>query len=455
MRSFLLCSLLLLTPPALAEDAGLPLPPPSPRVLIPKVDAEVDAPSEPETQARLSLRCGPSLAAEVLLSTTTSPGGSCPRTYVSQEVMVRGPDGQEWLGFERSNTEGEPAAPPLELECREGTLRVKAGRAPTLVLKPKPEGGVSVDPSLEQELKRRLSAPASGRVEEARTLEYVMGLLPENESTHRLRALALVHTVREQVAAGDWRNAERAAGVTAWPDVAAAIREVERTLEEGRQKSQPLRALEPRRIGKLLQFPSLAPYREAGLFWRGRELCVLQQDDSGKMRCFDTGNNRWGALEPAPEEGPARSLESISGGCGAICFTGMCTAWGEGTPVGGTADGRLLVFEDGRWQALSEEGATVPSARDVSAAVALGPGGPVLGGGRYLLAGGDLFMPATGKDLRSWHLFSAPPQEPEGGRWLSVLVSPDQSRVAALSGASSSQGPFILWVARLSPLKSP
>ncbi|QRK12912.1 hypothetical protein JQX13_24500 [Archangium violaceum] len=453
MRPHLLLPGLLLSLPVFAEDAGVPSS--SAVVRIPAVGDWEGASEESERQERLPLRCGPSSGAEVLLSTSIDHGGSCARDTVSQSVTVRGAEGQVWLGFERSRTDGESTPPALELECREHTLRVRVGRAPALELKPKPEGGVSVGPSLEQELMRRLSAPARGQVEEARSLEFLVSLfLPTDASSSRLRTLALVHSVREHVAAGDWRSTRRLpdpGALEKWPDLAASIREVERTVEEGRQKSQPLRALAPRRIGKLLRFPSLAP-NGPGLFWRGRELCAQQQDDSGQLRCFDTGKNRWGTLEPMPESLSERFLEYVPGGCGAICASGSCVApRADLLLLGSTLGEALVMFSEGRWRA----GARVLSPKEVSAEFARGPGGPVLGGGRYVSLGGDYFSSASGGDSRSWHLFPAPPSEPEGGHWLGMVVSPDQSQVAAISGTSSSQPPFFLWVARIAPVKVP
>ncbi|WNG48272.1 hypothetical protein F0U60_32200 [Archangium minus] len=86
---------------------------------------------------------------------------------------------------------------------------------------------------------------------------------------------------------------------------------------------------------------------------------------------------------------------------------------------------------------------------------ARGVGSSVLGGGRYLTWKGDFFIPTSPKDVRSWHLFSPPPPEPEGGHWTALLVSPDQRQVAAISSSSASKPEYVLWVAPIASGKAP
>ncbi|WP_257455496.1 hypothetical protein [Archangium lipolyticum] len=450
MRFHLLLSGLLLSLRAFAGDAGVPAP-----------SASVVIPFGSDEEQRLPLRCGTSSGAEVRVSASYSWSGSCSAEAVSEsEVEVRGPEGQVWLSFDQSSEDGSTPPPPgLELECREKTLRLRVGRAPALELLPRPEGGVSVDPSLERELTRRLAAPARGKVGEASIMEYLVELVPPSDaSASRLRALAYVHSVREQVVAGDWRRVEELLNrdsLAAWPDVAAAVREVERTVEEGRRKSQPLRAQTPRRIGKVLEVPTLAPHGPPGLFWRGRELCMRQQDVSGQLRCYDTTRHRWGELEPVPPSLAERFLDFQPGGCGLTCLGEVCSGGRseEASPfLGRVVDGRLVYFSSGRW--LAGERALSP--KEVSAEFAHGVGGPVLGGGRYLTWKGDLVIPTSPRDSRSWHLFSAPPPGPEGGYWKALLVSPDQRQVAAISAEG---GPdhwqYVLWVAPITPVQAP
>ncbi|WNG48459.1 hypothetical protein F0U60_33310 [Archangium minus] len=445
----LLLSGLLLSLPALAEDAGTPAP-----------SSSIVIPWGLEEEQRLPLRCGASSGAEVRVAASYAWSGSCDVNQVSQGVEVRGPEGQVWLSFDYSSEDYQPPVHPgLELECRERTLRLRVGRAPALELLPRPEGGVSVGPSLERELTRRLSAPARGQVGEASIMEYLVELVPPSDaSASRLHALAHVHAVREQVAAGNWRRVEelRRDSLAAWPDVAAAVREVAHTVEEGRRKSQPLRAQAPRRIGKVLDVPRLAPHGPPGLFWRGRELCMSQQDAAGQLRCYDTTSHRWGELEPVPQSLSERFLSFEPGSCGGFTCLGEVCAGGTASTVsflGRVVDGQLVYFSDGHGHWRAGERALSP--KEVSAEFARGVGGPVLGGGRYLTTKGDFFIPTNPKDARSWHLFSAPPPEPEGGTWEAVLVSPDQRQVAALSRGGTSKPEYVLWVASIAPGKAP
>jgi hypothetical protein len=112
------------------------------------------------------------------------------------------------------------------------------------------------------------------------------------------------------------------------------------------------------------------------------------------------------------------------------------------------------MLHGGRWTTEEEEGPTLSPAT-VSAAMAVGPGGRVLGESRYLIVREDQYRGVAGGKAGEWALFPGPPQEPEGGRWLHVVVSPDQHHVAAISGAVGERAPFILWVADIVPGRLP
>ncbi len=454
---------------------------PSLRVLFGQREGETVLLNE-RSEERWPLKCGPGTTGELVLRASIIPGGSCPKSSVDQSVAVHGPDGRTWLDFNRDVGEWQPPLPAMELECREGTLRVRWGRSPVIALKPRPEGGLSLEPSLERELWRRLSAPTRGRVEEARHLEAMVFSLAyggENqfELLDRLHRLATLYRAREQVAAGDWsldvekdlRWFTETPGV-AWPELVERARLELRVLAERRQRSQPLRALEPLHLEALAYMPELAPSASADLFWEGRALCVLQKqpwDDSGaqavrphlRMHCYDVPFGHWGETQPARAPEPVHAVSFLSGGCGGVCSSGegTCVELETGTAIASVGDGqRLLMARGGKWHPTPElEWRSFPdrrsfSPKEVSAVVARGAGGPVLGGGRYLATGDEDVFVQVGPTPWGWHLFSAPPSKPENGRWERVVFSPDQEYVAAVSQAFGG-GPYHLWVARVVP----
>ena len=493
MRPFLHCLLvgLLFALPALAEDEELPLfHPPTHLVSIPSLhiryerQEEHSVPIVVESEERWPLKCGPGPTGELVLRRSFSGGGSCARVTVFQEVAVHGPDGQEWLAFSRDVSELQPPLPAMEVECRGRTLRLRWGRSPAIALKPRPEGGLSLEPSLERELWRRLSAPTRGQVEEARDLEAMMVSLAygggnQLELLNRLHRLAILYLAREQVAAGDWSRDVEAdlrwftemPGLQ-WPDMAERARRELRLLEERRQRSQPLRALAPVHIDTLEYLPEVAPSASADLFWEGRALCVLQKHSweySGaqasrsnlRMHCFDAEFGHWGESQPARAPEPMHAVSYLRGGCGGICaHEGTCVELLQGTAIASIDAGRrLLMATGGRWHRLpgrrwrSVPGRRSFSPKEVSAVVAQGAGGPVLGAGHYLASGDEDVFVQVGPIPRGWRLFSAPPGKPENGQWKLVLFSPDQEYVAAISKAPGSGAPYHLWVARVVPVQ--
>ena len=447
----LLLSGLLLAAPALAED---PSPPPAPvrRVHIPALK------TGDQGSRKWVLRCDDRHTVAVQLETETHEGGSCVWRLSSQQVTVLGPQDQKWMSLERYLPELNAPLPGFDLECHGEQLQLLDGQISVPIHhNPGTEGELSVDPSLTRELEQRLSQPPRGKLAEAHRLLDLLLLVHANDRTWYL---ATLDAWREEFAQGDWHSASRGDEWTLHTDLPADLaiqfQRLAHQVGQAREHTQPFHAVELRQLDTRKKLFGWAPTSGANIFWRGQELCVRQMDDSkNMMRCFNTATLQGGAPEAMPDALP-QSLFVRMGGCGSICDPSgdNCVSM-EVSPVGSTREGELLVLEKGRWVASGlEQKRRTLSPKAVSAELAQGPGSRVLGGGHYILQeDSDRFVPIEDKDPRSWFLFDAPPPGPDT-QWLGTLVSPDQQWVAALSGRST-EGPVVLWVARIVPIKAP
>ncbi|OJH38891.1 hypothetical protein BON30_21985 [Cystobacter ferrugineus] len=421
----------------------------------------------------LDFRCGDSPWWRVELSVNLTQSDSCSRKIIQQSVRVVDGSTRNWLWYTRSLTEGNQppgTAPELELVCQGDTAQVRMGTLPVAILsQPLPDSGArpALDASVTRELERRLTRPARGQPREAEALRALLADMVDADL--RTLLLADLDAQREAFASGDWRPVGRADSL--WKDGAAprelqdAMPRLVREVKQARERSQPWRAIEPHRVGELRWPSRLPPFKESTLFWRGPSLCVQQEDETPDgtspktMRCLDPAERQWSEPQVLPSPS-SRTLYWNEYGCGAICSeAGVCVP-PEERAIGGIPDQGILSRQEGRWVLTSrgmKERTLSPAT--VNAELAQGPGGPVLGDGRYLLTGeGDSFVPLDDSDRRKWYLLEAPPPE---GQWLNAVVSPDQRWVAVLSGdkhevESSLNPPAVqLWVARLVPTSSP
>lgn len=180
----------------------------------------------------------------------------------------------------------------------------------------------------------------------------------------------------------------------------------------------------------------LEPGEVRGYFWRGEKFCVVQQDSSSTMRCFDSRTKKWGGLAEVKERAPfvphiANSARfEVCGGAPRRCVS--CYAFFDALPDGtwvGVDRNRLWrarsPFEMTRLETLSQEAAGALQAR--------GFGGSFFGGARFFL-----------KPTSGWEVVAAPvenegavwdpiPAAPHGWGWRNALVSPDQQFVAAFA----------------------
>lgn len=131
-------------------------------------------------------------------------------------------------------------------------------------------------------------------------------------------------TARDAIEAGAWERAQKIIDDVsgAWSSDPAATFHPPRALRqraallrnelaEQRKNSQPVHVAAPKRLGTVKKpqalpiDPGLAPT----LFWRRGELCVVQEDASGTMRCYAPEAQHWGRA--LPSEQPASSARDL------------------------------------------------------------------------------------------------------------------------------------------------
>lgn len=451
---------LLLAPLASAKSAPLS------RVRVPD-PFKIRTTLNPETQsdegeARWQLRCDDThwIAVQTHVSILPATGSGIWRS-AEQNVTLQGPGKQpsrQLLSRERYEDWDE--LPAFELECQGRTVHLMVGEI-SLGIEAQNDSGntLALDPSLPGKLKQWLSEPARGQLAEARELRALLRLL-DDRADAETQAMAELLVRREAFAAGDWRGLGIEPPLkgedTLSPELKERFQRFEREVKEAREHSQPLRAGEPRQLGRLapsefVNNDDIPPVDNAVLFWRKQALCVRQADAKDVVRCYDTTTGKWGQREPLthPEFSGTLVREASRG---ARCDGyGICEGRNERF-AGVTRDGYLVLGPRGWVERRQRNESRRLSPEALRTELSRGPGSAVLRDGQYLLHPGGYFTPSDAKDLRSWFLLDAPPPEPEHGEWIRFLVSPDQQWVAFTSGVfQETTKPTLLWLARIVP----
>jgi hypothetical protein len=282
---------------------------------------------------------------------------------------------------------------------------------------------------------------------------------------------------RERIVAGAWASGETLLeSVVDEPEkpLPAPIKkrraQLLALLRSARASTVPVRVLERRRLGSTLaaqKLPTEAGER-ATMFWVGRELCVVQEEQPPRaMRCHAPDRKAWNpAVAIAVPDSGGHHLKAVHHDSSEACEEGTfvmqdhlkesdenpCQS-GPGEPIErllAVVDRNVMLLTDGpEYQPyLDRDGTNAPLAMtEVTATMARSAGGLVAGEGccRFF-PDGMLTRLGTDGEQR-WDVRGEPPK---GERWVgSPLVSPDQ-RWAVLQSQLDS-GRVTLWLLRLSP----
>jgi hypothetical protein len=293
---------------------------------------------------------------------------------------------------------------------------------------------------------------------------------------------------RDQGAAGDWAGAKErldrlaSSGTPERPLAPAVVRriaQVRRALAAEARRTAPLRVAERRRIGTTLapQRLPVDPGVPATMYWRGGELCVLQEEEPPRtMRCHAAEARRWGGAVPIePPAADARGLKVVvvDGRSAEEC---VGTREARAVVPIGVPDAEVDVCEDDRGvlldaiAAVVEGGALlVPAgagtfslaaglaparkidAEAARALIARSAGSLLVGGGCCRFGRDQLLRRLDGGGGKTWDLLGAPPR---GETWVEgpPLASPDGRFAVA---QSARRGRVSLWLYRLEPTGAP
>lgn len=270
-------------------------------------------------------------------------------------------------------------------------------------------------------------------------------------------------------------NAAAAAAMAAQPPLAlrkqAAALQAE--LADRRKNSEPLHVLGRIHLGTTRKVQALPI--DAGLaptlFWRRGEVCVVQEDTSGTMRCYAPSAQRWSPkvpIELPKSSGLGLKQLNFSSFSLESCLSGSTLSrvvrkeipdtsvspceQGPGSDledVLAVVDGNVLLragFELDRGGSRGEP----LFAAQANAVFARSAGGLLTGDGRARFLRDGRLARATDDGEHRWHVLGAAAQ---GETWgAPPLVSPDQRWVVAQSQRADG---VTLWLFQLSPPTTP
>lgn len=269
---------------------------------------------------------------------------------------------------------------------------------------------------------------------------------------------AALVAARQQLAAGRWYEARHTLEMwtSAPPDRASAQQRAALAAAAAQASASGILRATPRRIGKIVRLPSLPPFDEPTIFWRGDTLCVVQEDDAAGMRCHDPARGRWGPVEPSVRPAAAGLARAgAAPGCGgpervtprggdASAHDG-CGLFAPEDVVAAASGPRVVIASDGL-RLWTRDGERAIDAAEATAIARDTPGSRIAGGGRAILLDGVRYHVA-GKPETIWTLTAEPAGRDDDWTDLPAIASPDQRFVVAFSsGRTQPADGFTLWM---------
>ncbi|CAM4222271.1 hypothetical protein [Corallococcus exiguus] len=201
-------------------------------------------------------------------------------------------------------------------------------------------------------------------------------------------------------------------------------------------------------IGRVRSVPSIPPERQPQLYWRAGTLCLVQEDGTQQVRCYDPAARKWGPAvarqdRPFPREDLLLKSQDVSGPCYPLGGRSIPTS--EDVRDVLPLSSRASLFADTSRGALAPEFKVIevpegagpvrtraPTVEELALAARAGAGSASLGEGRFLLHGSK-------NERSSWLCTAVRP-------WMCWNLDLESEAYAVLAAMASPDGRWLSYV---------